>query len=95
MTRMPPTAISPAVAALLVPTYTFATTVGSVTIHTNLYGEITPERVAKARAKSKHRAEQLNPEAPTPRRDTHRGPSRRSYEQDTFDIDEDDDYDEY
>ena len=40
---------------------TFTTTVGNTTIKTTLYGEVTPERLSKERARAAHQAEQLNP----------------------------------
>jgi hypothetical protein len=56
---------------------TFTTTVGTTTIKTTLYGEVTPERLIKERARATHQAEQLNPVKITPtrtqrpRRDAH------------------------
>ena len=41
--------------------YVFRSVKGSVTIVTKLYGEITPERIAKETAIGAHRADQLEP----------------------------------
>ena len=53
---------------------TFTTTVGNTTIKTTLYGEVTPERLSKERARVAHQAEQLNPAKitlPRPQRPQH------------------------
>lgn len=41
--------------------YTFGTTIGSVTVTTTLYGDLTTERIVAERAAARHRAEQLQP----------------------------------
>lgn len=48
--------------------YTFTTTVGSVTVKTTLYGDVTSERLLHERRQARHRAEQLQPVAAKPER---------------------------
>jgi len=51
------------------PTLVIAESVGAVTVVTKLFGELTPERVAKERKETAYRAQQLAPIEKRPQRE--------------------------
>jgi hypothetical protein len=53
------------------PTYVCSHTEGSVTIETRLFGPVTPERIEKAKAETKRRANMLQPYVPLTDNDTY------------------------
>lgn len=67
------------------PTIVFTTTHNGCNLRTALYGEVTPERLAKEKAIAKHRCEQLAPQ-PKKQERPRRRPKRDSYNvpQDSF-----------